>query len=51
MAQAAEAKAHHTPPAMDYGEHERTYQGFIVGAKWGSIAVCAILVLMAIFLL
>lgn len=51
MAQAAEARTHHSPPPMDYGEHERTYQGFMVASKWSAIAVCAILVLMAIFLL
>jgi hypothetical protein len=37
-------------PAMDYAEHERTYHGFLVLTKWGSISVALILVLMAIFL-
>lgn len=36
--------------AMDYPEHLRTYDGFIAATKWGTIAVVAILVLMAIFL-
>ena len=36
---------------MDSKEHLGTYDGFLVGAKWGTIAVVAILVLMAIFLL
>ncbi len=36
---------------MDYREHERTYDGFISLSKYGTIAVIAILVLMAIFLL
>lgn len=38
-------------PAMDYVEHERTYNGFLVLTKWGTISVALILVLMAIFLL
>lgn len=38
-------------PAMDYAEHERTYKGFLVLTKWGTISVALILVLMAIFLL
>lgn len=38
-------------PAMDYAEHERTYATFVGLTKWGTIAVCAILVLMAIFLI
>lgn len=37
--------------AMDYAEHERTYETFVALTKWGAIGVVAILVLMAIFLL
>lgn len=40
-----------TKNAMDYPEHESTYDLFIALSKYGSIAVIAILVLMAIFLL
>ncbi|ODN68555.1 Bacterial aa3 type cytochrome c oxidase subunit IV [Methylobrevis pamukkalensis] len=36
--------------AMDYAEHEKTYNLFIGLVKWGSIHVIAILILMAIFL-
>lgn len=36
---------------MDYAEHERTYALFLSLTKWGSIAVVALLILMAIFLL
>jgi Bacterial aa3 type cytochrome c oxidase subunit IV len=36
---------------MDYAEHEKTYELFLGLTKWGSIAVVAILVLMAYFLL
>ncbi len=36
---------------MDYPEHERTYERFVVFAKWGSIAVTAIIVFMAVTLL
>jgi len=38
-------------PAMDYSEHEKTYQMFLVLAKWTSIATAAILVFMAVTLL
>ncbi len=40
-----------TENAMDYQEHESTYELFIAMSKYGSIAVIVILVLMAIFLL
>ncbi|MES2750863.1 MAG: aa3-type cytochrome c oxidase subunit IV [Pseudomonadota bacterium] len=35
---------------MDYQAHEQTYEGFLTMTKWGTIAVVAILALMAIFL-
>jgi hypothetical protein len=38
-------------PAMDYPEHERTYATFVSLTKWGTITICAIMVLMAIFLI
>jgi hypothetical protein len=38
-------------PAMDYAEHERTYQLFVGLTKWGSILMVAILVFMAVTLL
>lgn len=38
-------------PAMDYAEHQRTYNGFIKGTLYGTIGVVAILVGMALFLL
>jgi len=37
-------------PAMDYKEHVRTYEGFITGAKWGTILVVLIVAGMAVFL-
>ncbi len=39
------------PEYMDYAEHERSYRSFTFGAKWGTIAVAVILLLMAFFLL
>jgi hypothetical protein len=36
--------------AMDYREHEKTYALFVSMTKWGTIGVCTIVVLMAIFL-
>jgi hypothetical protein len=38
-------------PAMDYSEHEKTYDLFIGLTKWGTISTVVLLVLMAIFLL
>ena len=38
-------------PAMDYAEHERTYQMFIGMTKWGTILMVALLVFMAVTLL
>ena len=43
--------AYTTADGNDYIEHERTYEGFIMLVKYGTIAVAAILVLMAFFLL
>jgi Bacterial aa3 type cytochrome c oxidase subunit IV len=37
-------------PAMDYAEHERTYEGFLALTKWGTISCVVILSLMAFFL-
>jgi cobalamin biosynthesis protein CbiG len=41
----------HGHPAMDYREHVNTYRGFINGMFYGSIAVIAILIFMAVTLL
>jgi hypothetical protein len=38
-------------PAMDYDEHEKTYNLFLVLAKWTTIGTVAILVFMAVTLL
>ncbi len=38
-------------PAMDYAEHDRTYELFIGMAKWGTIISVAIMILMAVTLL
>ncbi|WP_306258105.1 aa3-type cytochrome c oxidase subunit IV [Pararhizobium sp. IMCC21322] len=40
-----------TENAMDYPEHESTYELFLAMSKYGTIAVSVILILMAIFLL
>ncbi len=40
-----------TATGNDYAEHQRTYRFFIGLAKWGSITVAVILILMATFLL
>jgi hypothetical protein len=42
--------AHHSEPvlesAMDYAEHTKTYNGFIVGVKWSVISIAATLVIL-----
>ena len=48
MAEADQIPMHST--YMDYPEHERTYRAFTFGAKWGTVAVVIVVVLMAIFL-
>lgn len=40
-----------TPNAMDYNEHNRTFDIFTVLLKWGTIGVVLVLIFMAIFLL
>ena len=37
-------------PAMDYAEHNRTYQGFVAFTKYSIIALVVLLALMAYFL-
>ena len=37
-------------PAMDYPEHERTYENFLKLFKWSTVALAILLVAMAIFL-
>jgi hypothetical protein len=36
-----------TGAPMDYAEHEKTYEKFLVAAKWGSILLVALLIAMA----
>ena len=40
-----------TGASMDYAQHEKTYNMFLVLAKWTTIGSAAILILMAITLL
>lgn len=40
-----------TADGNDYAEHERSYRFFVGLAKWGTISVAVILILMATFLL
>jgi hypothetical protein len=49
MAEAENVPMHST--FMDYPEHERTYRSFTFAAKWGTVAIAAIVILMAIFLI
>jgi len=39
-----------TADGNDYEAHEATYLSFLALAKWGTLAVIVILILMAIFL-
>ncbi|ASV85218.1 MULTISPECIES: aa3-type cytochrome c oxidase subunit IV [Brucella/Ochrobactrum group] len=46
------AEHHNTAPAelgasMDYPEHEKTYAGFTIVFKWGTVALVALLAAMA----
>lgn len=31
---------------MDYAEHEKTYNGFVIGVKWSVYAIAATLVIL-----
>ncbi len=33
--------------SMDYAEHEKTYNMFLVGAKWGTMVIVVLLIAMA----
>lgn len=39
------------PEYMDYAEHERTYSGFTFATKWGVVAVAAVLIALALFVM
>ena len=44
---------HHSGPAevgasMDYAEHDKTYRGFLFGAKYGSMIIAVLLICMAV---
>ncbi|MEN3147780.1 aa3-type cytochrome c oxidase subunit IV [Neorhizobium sp. IRAMC:178] len=43
---------HHSGPvetgaSMDYAEHDRTYNAFIAGAKWGTMVIVILMIAMA----
>lgn len=38
-------------PDMDYAEHEKTYAMFLGLAKWGSIGVAIVMILLALMTL
>ncbi|MGK9055591.1 aa3-type cytochrome c oxidase subunit IV [Xaviernesmea oryzae] len=43
---------HHSGPvetgaSMDYAEHEKTYDMFIAGAKWGTMIIVVLMIAMA----
>jgi hypothetical protein len=43
---------HHGGPVqtgapMDYPEHEKTYELFLAGAKWGTMAIVVLMIAMA----
>ncbi|MFO1111867.1 MAG: aa3-type cytochrome c oxidase subunit IV [Bradyrhizobium sp.] len=42
--------AYTTADGNDYEAHEKTYEGFIMLVKYGTVSVAAIVILMAIFL-
>jgi hypothetical protein len=42
--------AHHSEPvlesAMDYAEHQKTYNGFITGVKWSIYTTAAVMIIL-----
>ncbi|MGK6311868.1 aa3-type cytochrome c oxidase subunit IV [Neorhizobium sp. DT-125] len=43
---------HHSGPvetgaSMDYAEHEKTYNMFLAGAKWGTMIIVVLMIAMA----
>lgn len=45
---------HHSGPVevgaeMDYAEHEKTYNGFVNAAKYGSIIIAILMICMAVY--
>lgn len=46
---AEEVQARHTElgAPMDYQEHERTYNGFLILVKWGTTSLVALMIAMA----
>jgi hypothetical protein len=38
-----------TGAAMDYSEHEKTYNLFLAGAKYGTIVLVALMIAMAVY--
>ncbi len=47
---ATKRPANHSEPvlesAMDYTEHEKTYNGFIAGVKWSVLATAVVLIIL-----
>jgi len=44
---------HHSGPVevgakMEYSEHEKTYNGFLLASKYGTMLVCMLMVAMAV---
>ena len=44
---------HHSGPvevgaSMDYAEHDKTYNGFIFAAKYGTMAIAVLMIAMAV---
>ena len=38
-----------TGAAMDYSEHDKTYNMFLAGAKYGTIVILALMIAMAVY--
>ncbi|WP_339761358.1 aa3-type cytochrome c oxidase subunit IV [uncultured Hoeflea sp.] len=38
-----------TGAAMDYSEHDKTYNMFLAGAKYGTIVIVALMIAMAVY--
>lgn len=50
MAKKPVAANHDLPPAMDYPQHEGTYNGFIQMVKWGIVAMVFVVLALYAFI-
>ncbi len=47
----APSDIHELPPAMDYAQHNGTYEGFVTMVKWGIITMALVVVALYCFII